>query len=147
MTEDYLNALQECNENPEVTVDDAARRHSSNIKWNRELGKNLQRQKETEYDQGFIRRAAYRPFVASNCYTDYTFIQMKYQMDRIFPGGSSENRMICVPGKGLKNLFSVIMIDTMSDLNLTEAGAQCFPRYCYQETSGGIESYGRTSRD
>ena len=131
MTEDYLNALQECNENPEVTVDDAARRHSSNIKWNRELGKNLQRQKETEYDQGFIRRTAYRPFVASNCYTDYTFIQMKYQMDRIFPDGSSENRMICVPGKGLKNLFSVIMIDTMSDLNLTEAGAQCFPRYCY----------------
>ena len=131
MTVDYLAAISELEQDPNLPAAEAARRHSSNIKWNRELEKNLQRQREAEYNQGFIRRAAYRPFVASNCYTDYTFIQMKYLMDRIFPSGSSENRMICVPGKGLKNLFSVIMIDTMSDLNLTEAGAQCFPRYCY----------------
>ena len=139
MTEDYRAAISELEQDPDLPPAEAARRHSSNIKWNRELEKNLHRQKETEYDQGFIRRAAYRPFVASNCYTDYTFIQMKYQMDRIFPDGSSQNRVICVPGKGLKNLLSVIMIDTMSDLNLTEAGAQCFPRYCYPKPVEALE--------
>ena len=88
----------------------------------------------TEFDEEYVRKALYRPFVATNCYADFTFVNCKYQIDRIFPDGSSENRVICVPGKGLKNLFSVIMIDMMADLNLTEAGAQCFPRYYYQKS-------------
>ena len=37
MTQDYLAAISELEENPELTVDEAAHRHSSYIKWNREL--------------------------------------------------------------------------------------------------------------
>ena len=131
MTEDYLNALQARKDDHELTVDEAAHRHSSNLKWGRELKKNLERQKTTKFNKGYIRKVLYRPFVAMNCYVDYTFVQMKYQMDRIFPDSSSENRIICAPGIGNQKPFSVLITDTMPDLNLNEAGTQCFPRYRY----------------
>ena len=134
MTEDYLNALREREDNPELTVDEAAILHASNLKWDGNLKDNLKRRKRPQFDNAYIRTVVYRPFVAINSYAEYTFVARKYQMDRIFPDGSSQNRVICVPGKGLKNLYSVIMVDTMSDLNLTEAGAQCFPRYCYPKS-------------
>ena len=132
MTQEYLNALQELEENPELTVEEVTRRHSSNIKWDRELMNNLGRIKKTEFKEKYIRKVAYRPFVATNCYMDYIFIQMKYRTDQIFPDSSSENYVICVPGIGSNKPFSVLITNTMSDLNFNEAGAQCFPRYRYQ---------------
>ena len=131
MKQNYLNALQELENNPDLTVDEIARRHSSNIKWDRELKKNLGRRKSTDFEDKYLRKVMYRPFIPTNCYMDYTFIQMKYQTDRMFPDNSSENRLICVPGISGQKPFSVLIIDTISDLNLNEAGAQCFPRYQY----------------
>ena len=135
MTQDYLAALSELKANPELTVDEVSRRHSSNIKWNDELKKKLIRDIRTKFDDNYIRKAAYRPFIAMNCYTDYTFIQRKFQMERIFPNSSSENRVICVPGKGLKSPFSVLITNTITDLNFCEAGARCFPRYQYPKST------------
>ena len=132
MTQDYLNALHELEENAELTVEEVTRRHSSKIKWDRELMNNLGRIKKTEFKEKYIRKVAYRPFVATNCYMDYIFIQMKYRTDQIFPDSSSENYVICVPGIGSNKPFSVLITNTMSDLNFNEAGAQCFPRYRYQ---------------
>ena len=130
MTQSYLNALQELEDNPELTVEQVVRRHTSGIKWDRELENNLRRRKTPQFDCAYIRKVAYRPFVATNCYADYIFIQMKYQMDRIFPNNSSENRVICVPGIGSQKPFSVLMTDTMTDLGFNDA-CQCFPRWQY----------------
>ena len=113
-------------------AEQAARRYSSNLKWDREIKNNLKRQKQTEYDDAYIRKVAYRPFVATNCYIDYIFIQMKYQTDRIFPDSSSKNRVICVTGIGSKSLFSAIMTDMIPDVQLM-FNHQCFPRYSYQK--------------
>ena len=131
MTEDYLAALSELEANPELIADEVARRYTSNISWDRELRNNLRRRKPTEFNEDYIRKVAYRPFIKTNCYADYIFIQMKYQMDRIFPDNSSKNRVICVPGKGLKSPFSALITNMMTDLNFCEAGARCFPRYQY----------------
>ena len=131
MTEDYLAALSEIEANPELTEDAAAHYHAKNLKWDRELMNKLKRKKKTEFEEDYLRKAAYRPFVVTNCYADYTFVNCKYQIDRIFPDSTSVNRAICVPGKGSNKPFSVLVVDTMPDLNLNEAGAQCFPRYCY----------------
>ena len=117
--------------NPKCSVDDVAGHHAKNIKWEDNLKNNLKRRKKTQFEKDYIRKVLYRPFIATNCYADYTFVARKYQMDRIFPNSLSENRIICVPGIGTKKPFSVIMTDMMADLNLNEAGAKCFPRYCY----------------
>ena len=130
LTEVYLSALSAIEENPELVADDVTHRYSSNIKWDRELKNNLSRKRKTEFEENYIRKAAYRPFIATNCYMDYIFIQMKYQTDRIFPDNSSDNRVICVPGIGSKKPFSVLLTDSMPDLGFNGA-SQCFPRYRY----------------
>ena len=132
MTEEYLAAFSEIEVNPKLTEDAAVRRHSSNIKWDRELKKKLKRKKKTQFENSYIRKVLYRPFVATNCYADHTFVYMKFQTDRIFPDSSSENRVICVTGKGATNPFSVLVTNTMPDLELISKG-QCFPRYSYQK--------------
>ena len=140
MTQDYLAAISELEENPEFTIDQAAQRHSSYIKWNDDLKNKLRRKIQTKFDNNCILKVAYRPFIATNCYTDYTFIQRQYQMERIFPDDSSENRIICVPGRGWKNQFSVLMTDMLTDLNYCEAGAQCFPRYEYPKQANATDT-------
>ena len=124
----------------QTMADELARHHSSNIKWDRELKNNLKRKKKTKFEEDYIQKALYRPFVPTNCYVDYTFAQMKYQIDRIFPNGSSENRVICVPGKGSNKPFSILVTDRIPDLNLNEAGAQCFPRYCYPRPADVLDA-------
>ena len=132
MTQDYIAALSEFKANPKLTVDEVASRHNSNIKWNRELKNDLKRKKETKFAEDYLRKAAYRPFIATNCYADYTFITMKGLVDRMFPDASSKNRVICVPSKGSKNPFSPLMTDMMSDLHFNEF-SQCFPRWRYPQ--------------
>ena len=131
MTQDYLVALSELEQNPELTVNEVTIRNNANIKWDGDLKSNLKQQKTTQFDTNYIRRVVYRPFVATNCYTDYIFVQRKYQMDRIFPDSSNENRVICVPGISSKKSFSALMTNAMPDVNLNDAGTQCFPRYQY----------------
>ena len=134
MTQDYLASISELEADPTLTMDEAARRHNSNIKWDKELKDKLKGKRKTEFKDEYIRKVVYRPFVATNCYADRTFIGRKYQMDRIFPENSSENRMICVPGKGTKKSFSVLITDTVPDVSFNDA-CQCFPRYQYPKTA------------
>ena len=127
MTADYLAAFFEIEESPELTEEEAAQRHSSHLKWDRELRKKLERKIKPEFEEKYIRKVMYRPFVPTNCYADYTFIQMKLQVDRIFPESSSENRVICVTGKGSTKPFSTLITDTMPDLSFHDK-SQGFPR-------------------
>ena len=144
MMQNYLSALFDLEENPELTLDEVVIRHNSNIKWDRELKDNLRRKKKTEFDCDYIRKVVYRPFVAMNCYADYIFAQVKAQQDRIFPDSSSENRVICATGIGSTKEFSAFMTDTLPDLELISKG-QCFPRYQYpkpvnaQNTTGTFD--------
>ena len=132
MTQDYLAALSEIEEVPKLTVDEIARHHSSNIKWDSDLKENLRKKKKTQFKEEYIRKTLYRPFVATNCYSDYTFITRKYQVDRIFPDRLSENRVICVSGIGSKKPFSALMTNMMPDVQLL-FNDQCFPRYCHRK--------------
>ncbi len=138
MTQDYLNALSEFEENPELEVREIARRHTANIQWDRELENNLRRRRITEFDESYIRKAAYRPFVKANCYADYTFANCKYLQDLIFPDSSSENFVICVPGTGSKIPFSTLITDIMPDLELINKG-QGFPRWRYPKPADAAQ--------
>lgn len=141
MTQDYLDALAEFEENPELLVDEVARRHTENVTWVGELMDSLRRRKITKFDDNYIRKVMYRPFIATNCYANYIFIQRKHQMDRIFPNSSSENRVICAPGIGSKKSFSTLITDTMPDMGFN-AASQCFPRYQYPKSADTPDTTG-----
>ena len=49
-------------------------------------------------------------------------------MDRIFPTNDTDNKAICVPGKGSSKPFSSFIVNKLPDLGLLSA-CQCFPRY------------------
>ena len=139
MVDDYLGALRELEDSksPDLTVDEVARRHSSNLRWDQELTNNLRRRKALAYASDKVWTTQSRPFVKQHCYVEYLLAQRKYQMDRIFPNSSSENRAICVPGVGSTKPFSTLVVDSIPDLNLLPAGGQCFPRYRYQQPTDG----------
>ena len=57
-------------------------------------------------------------------------------MPKYFPEPTSENKVICVTGLGESTEFSVLVTDTIPNLHLI-AGAQCFPRYIFDENTIG----------
>ena len=150
MVGDYMGALRELaqNDNSGVTVDDVSSRHSSHVRWDRELKNNLRRRRTIICSQDNIWMTQYRPFVKQNCYVEYVLVNNKYQQDSIFPSSHTENRAICVPGIGSTKPFSALMVDTMPDLHFIAFG-QCFPRYRYErrhesqgellDDAGGLE--------
>ena len=127
---DYREAFSELEDNPELIAEEVVSSYTANISWDRELRNNLRRRKPAQFNENYIRKVAYRPFVKTNCYADYIFIQMRYQMHRIFLDSSSENRVICVSGIGSKKVFSAFMTDIIPDVQLMFNG-QCFPRWQY----------------
>ena len=151
MVGDYMGALRELtqNDNPGVTVDDVASRHSSHVRWDQALKDNLGRWKKVVYSTDNVWTTQYRPFVKQHCYLDYMLVNRKYQQDSIFPSSHTENRAICVPGVGSTKPFSALMVDTMPDLELISKG-QCFPRYRYErrhESQGELlDDAGRLER-
>lgn len=130
MTSDYLAALSEIKANPTLSAEDVANRHSSHLHWTPELIEKLPRNIHAQFDEDYIRKVEYRPFIATNCYGDYTFITRKGQMDRIFPYNFNENRAICVTGVGTTKPFSALITVTLPDLSFHDK-SQCFPRFRY----------------
>ncbi len=144
MTQDYLAVLSAFEADPEFT-EDTARRYAPNLRWDLGLENNLRRRRTTEFDANYIQKVAYRPFVKTYCYADNIFIQRQFQMDRIFPNNFSQNRVICISGIGSRQPFSVLMTDTIPDINFNER-CQCFPRYQYPERTdiSGIQWFDET---
>ena len=133
MVGDYIGALQEWKERrtKSLDLDEIVSRHSSNVRWDDALRSNLRQRKGVSYSLDNIWTTQYRPFVKQHCYVDYVLVNRKYQMDSIFPSHDSENWAICVPGIGSTKPFSVLVADTMPDIQLMFNG-QYFPRYRFE---------------
>jgi len=56
-----------------------------------------------------------------------------FQQPKIFPDKYSRNIGISISGIGSRNGFSVLMSNSITDLNLLEAGAQFFPLNFYEQ--------------
>ena len=133
MVDDYLGALHELKENdsPDVAVDDIAGRHSSCLRWDRELKRRIRRRTSARYSPDNVREVIYRPFVKQHLYADYLFSQAPGQTKALFPDRLGKNHVICVPGVGSIKPFSALVVDTMPDIQFMFNG-QCFPRYRFE---------------
>ncbi len=97
------------------------------ISWTRSLKNNGRRSIISSFNSKFIMQGMYRPFTKQWLYFDKFFNEMVYKMPRIFPNGNTKNIVISLTGTGSRNGFSVIISNKIPDLNMLEAGAQCFP--------------------
>ena len=142
--------------NAKVAIDDFVNNDPKKISWTRALKADLYRGKQLEFDEGRIAPVMYRPFTRKWLYFSRRLNEVASQMLPIFPHAAADNQLICVTGVGARS-FSVLMVDKIPDLNLLEAGAQCFPLYLYEkpntddslfdQQSGATDSHGYTRRD
>lgn len=100
------------------------------LSWTREVKQDLGRLKtRTMIRSGFV-PAHYRPFTKTWMYFNQHFNNCVYQIPRIFPDATVENRVICISGTGFKDGVSVLMVNAVPDLQIQFNG-QCFPLYLY----------------
>ena len=77
--DDYMGAIEDRENNPNLSVDDVIQRHSTGVRWDRELKNNLSRRKRCQFfDVKNIWTTQYRPFVKQHCYVDYVLVNNKY---------------------------------------------------------------------
>ena len=120
-------------------VDDFVTVNRSQISWSRALKSDLRKGKGLNVDDGQFVPCMYRPFTKQWLFFSRRLNDMVYQMPRIFPDSESPNRVIAVTGKGSRNGLSALMADRLVDLNMLEAGAQCFPLWLYDDASPDAE--------
>lgn len=101
------------------------------IGWTHNLKNSLKSAKEINFSEESCTLSTYRPFTKQWLYYSRDLNERVYQMPRIFPHASAENRVICVSGVGARSGFSALMTDKLPCLDMVEKG-QCFPLYLYE---------------
>ena len=107
------------------------------IGWTRKLRKDAETFKPLDVKEGQFVPCMYRPFTKQWQFYSRRLNEVVSQMPRIFPNGALPNRVIAVNGKGSRNGLSVLMANCLVDLNMLEAGAQCFPFWLYEDSEEG----------
>ncbi len=103
------------------------------IAWSSSLISKFERGVHGAYREKTVITSLYRPFTKQWVYFDGMFNHRVGQIPRIFPDASSKNLVICVAGMGFKSGVSVLIADSIPDLQIQFNG-QCFPLYLYDES-------------
>nr|WP_317894323.1 type ISP restriction/modification enzyme [uncultured Sphingomonas sp.] len=121
-----------CRQNPNrPDINDPAK-----ISWSWVLRSDFQKGKSAPFKKDAVRAAIYRPFETTNLYYDGFFNENRYLMPSCFPDKGGDNLLICLSAPGFRIGFSVLMVDKVPSLHAADRdGAQCFPRYIYNNTS------------
>lgn len=106
--------------------------NDNKISWSRALREGVKKGRSISYANDALTHGLYRPFIKSNLYFHRSLINDVALIPRIFSKKSSKNLVITVTSKGAKN-FSTFITELIPDLNIMEAGSQCFPLYLYDE--------------
>lgn len=106
---------------------------TSEISWSAGLKSGLVRGISSSYSSESLVRSLYRPFTKMNLYYDRLWNERVCLTPTLFPNKDIPNLAIAVTSKGAKNPFSALISNSLTDMNLLEAGPQSFPLYFYEE--------------
>ena len=77
----------------------------TNIKWTRDLKRQLRLDLPNVFDRAIVRQTLFRPFVGKQLYFSPNLNEMQYQLPEVFPNGDDdENKVICFCVNGKKFL-------------------------------------------
>nr|WP_261344541.1 type ISP restriction/modification enzyme [Gimesia benthica] len=107
-------------------------RNDKIIKWSSSLVSRFEAGQKLEYSTDNIRFALYRPFCKQLVYRQNELNHRPYQLPKVFPSKATDNLLICASGVGVTKDFSVIITDTLPDLELI-GKSQCFPLYYFDQ--------------
>lgn len=118
--------------NNNLSVEDFIDTDATKISWTRALRNDIKSGVSHNYSRNEYRSGLYRPFCKQNLYFASDFIESPGLSKRLFPYADAKNRVICLSGVGASKEFSVLMTDSIPDLQVMFNG-QCFPLYHYEE--------------
>jgi len=119
-----------------VHIEDFIEKDSQRISWTRGLKNDVLAGKKHSFYEGSVVVSMYRPFHRQTLYYDRAFNEMILQMPKFMPKGISGNRVIMVKGNWREDGHLALMVnDAASDQ--PDGGAQCFPRYIYEQAEAG----------
>jgi predicted helicase len=121
----------------EAKVDDFIDTDRTQISWERGLKQELVKDRRFAFDKSCLIQSQYRPFTKQWLYFNRRFNAMVYQMPRIFPDATAENRVISISNIGAKS-FSLLITNAVPDLQMHFNG-QCFPLYLYSDSESEFE--------
>ncbi len=113
-------------------INDFVNNDASKISWTTNLKKDVTKNKTLKKEASDFRKSIYRPFTKTHVYFNKDLNERRGQMPLIFPNSELDNQVICINGLGAKKGFTAVMINVLTDLNLLEAGTQCFPLKLYE---------------
>ena len=117
----------------EAQTDSFISANPAQISWTRALKEDLVKDRRFEYEADCLTESLYRPFTKKWLYFNRRFNEMVYQMPRVFPAATAENRMIMVKQRWSGEGQLALMVDRVVELQ-TDGGSQCFPLYLYERT-------------
>ena len=135
----YKTAYDELAKDQRSGIDGFINNDSLQISWSGNLKADLKRFKVLNFYDRSINKASYRPFTKEWLYFDKELNERRYQMPRIFPNATADNRVICVIGRGETVGFSALIVDKLPNFH-TIASGQCFPLKLYEKNSAQDES-------
>ena len=111
-------------------VDDRALR--TDIKWTRDLKRQLRLDIQNTVRTSDVRKATYRPFTRRFLYYNQNLNEMQYQMPQVFPHRQpDDNKVLCFQATGARRPFAALATDRVADLHLFFDGTQSLPLYRY----------------
>lgn len=125
-----------------IKVEDFVDFDSTQFTWDAINKTDIVRGKKGTFDPSKVRASLYRPFCKQSVYFDLTnqFNNRTYQLQKLFPTPAHENVAFGVTGRGATKEFSVLMVDTLPDLE-SISKAQWMSLYTYEpvvEDDGGF---------
>ncbi|WP_309601210.1 type ISP restriction/modification enzyme, partial [Burkholderia multivorans] len=117
-------------------VDDFIDTSPTRISWTRALKQDVAKGRDVEYSPNCLMPSLYRPFTKQWLYFSRDLNEYVYQMPRIFPDATSENRVIMVKQRWTGEGQLALMIDRVVEFQV-DGGTQCFPLFLYDEPEQG----------
>lgn len=120
------------NETPNLTAKEYAAKDETKIKWTSSLLSQLNRGSKAQFSKEETSVGLYRPFTKQVLYKGDKLIHRKAKSKEFFPTTNHKNFVIVVPGIGSTKEFTVIVTNSIPDVQL-QSNAQCFSLYHYEE--------------
>jgi predicted helicase len=125
-----------------VDVKSVINTDSKKIKWTSSLIDNVSRKKHAKFDETDILSSDYRPYSPTLLAKSPLLIHRRGKWGQI----ANDEPVIITSGVGAKGPFSVLLSHRVVDVNILEAGAQCFPLKLYEPANAddGLFATGET---
>lgn len=109
---------------------------AAKISWTRSLKAELAKDHRFEFDEKFLTRGLYRPFMKQWLYFNRRFNEMVYQMPKFFPNAEAKNIVIGFSASESRSAFSVLISDHVTSLHAVDmVGSQYLPLYLYEKAT------------